>query len=171
MPIVACDLPDGTAIEQAMLDHADFRDSHRVRLTRTDRLVTDLFLAIFGHRPWWMTLALLLRHRFGAAIGLTATPSAELMRVTATPAVGGTIGGWPVFVLNDQELVAGRDNAHLDFRLSILTEHQANGTDLIVSTVCRTHNRFGRIYLAVIAPFHRFGIRLLIRRALAGGRL
>jgi hypothetical protein len=42
---------------------------------------------------------------------------------------------------------------------------------VIVSTICTVHNLFGKIYLFVIVPFHRVGVRFLISNAMAAGRL
>ena len=86
-------------------------------------------------------------------------------------AIGDKIGPWPLFNLTDNELVAGRDNKHLDFRLSVLKETRGAATDVVVSTVCTTHNAFGRLYLFFIIPFHKWGVRYLIARAIAAGRI
>ena len=173
MPIMACDLPAGTALDPDMLAHADFRDAFSVRLSQPGRPPAALFVAIFGHRPWWMKMVLIARHAIGSAFGLASSRPSDILSVTAgaNPGQGGSIGGWPLFWLDEQELVAGRDNRHMDFRLSLMTIDRATGQDLVVSTLCRTHNRFGRLYLAAIIPFHRWGLRLLVRRARAAGRL
>jgi hypothetical protein len=33
------------------------------------------------------------------------------------------------------------------------------------------HNRFGKAYLRIILPFHRFGVRMLLLNAVKAGRL
>jgi len=68
-------------------------------------------------------------------------------------------------------LVAGRDNKHMDFRLSIMKVRDSNGPSVVVSTVCLVHNRFGRYYLSSITPFHKFGLRKLMANAVAAERL
>ncbi len=40
--------------------------------------------------------------------------------VRSTYAVGDRIGPWPIFPISQKEIVAGRNNKHLDFRLSVL---------------------------------------------------
>jgi hypothetical protein len=42
---------------------------------------------------------------------------------------------------------------------------------VVVSTVCTVHNLFGKIYLFVIVPFHRSGVRSLMRNAVVAKRL
>ena len=78
---------------------------------------------------------------------------------------------WPIYYLGESELIAGRDNKHLDFRLSIHTHKSGQATFATVSTVCRAHNQFGRVYLRVIAPFHKWGVKRLLARAVSAGRL
>lgn len=41
----------------------------------------------------------------------------------------------------------------------------------VIATICTTHNTFGKIYLFFIIPFHKWGVRRLMSRAIAAGRL
>ncbi|MBI3513989.1 MAG: DUF2867 domain-containing protein [Proteobacteria bacterium] len=47
----------------------------------------------------------------------------------------------------------------------------AGGPSVVVSTLCQVHNAFGRCYLAAVIPFHKFGVRTLLTRAIKAGRL
>ena len=38
------------------------------------------------------------------------------------------------------------------------------GPILVVSTLCMVHNALGRLYLAAVIPFHKFGLRKLMAR-------
>jgi hypothetical protein len=86
-------------------------------------------------------------------------------------AVGEKIGPWPIFSISDNEIVAGRNNKHLDFRLSVLKQDEANASSVTVSTICTVHNLSGKIYLFFIVPFHRFGVKNLMANAIAAKRL
>lgn len=73
-----------------------------------------------------------------------------------------------IYSTSPTELVLGEDDKHLDFRVSVLCPAQASSAgrrQLIVSTVVHCHNRFGRFYIRVIAPFHRLLVRASLRRA------
>ena len=61
-------------------------------------------------------------------------------------------------------------NRHLDFRVSVLKRDMPEPS-VAISTLCTVHNRAGKIYLFFIVPFHRWGMRSLMRRAVAAGRL
>ena len=74
----------------------------------------------------------------------------------AAAARGSVIGYFPLLSKSAGELVVGEDDRHLDFRVAILLRTgAAGGREIVVVTVVRCHNRLGRTYLAVIAPFHR----------------
>jgi hypothetical protein len=73
-----------------------------------------------------------------------------------------------VVAFGKDELVTGRNDKHLDFRVSVIREA---GKRVVFSTAVMTHNTFGRTYLAAILPFHRFGVRGLRTNAAAAGRI
>jgi hypothetical protein len=69
------------------------------------------------------------------------------------------------------KLSRGRNNNHIDFRLSVLKAIDGDAASVVVSTVCTAHNVFGKIYLFFIVPFHRKGVRSLMSNAVAAKRL
>lgn len=169
----ACDIPIASGLEQSRVDAAYFCDAYRAPLSFARSSPVDCFFAIFGHRPGWMDFALNVRNRAASLAGLEAATSKELRNVERKHeyAVGDKIGVWPIFALTDTELIAGRNNSHLDFRLSVLKEGFGEASTVVVSTVCNVHNTFGKIYLCCVIPFHKWGLQLLIRRAVLAGRL
>ena len=173
MSVVECDVPAASALDRDLVGHCDFRDSYRVPLVHPERGMADIFFAVFGHTPFWMKAMLILRNAAMRLVGLEVPGVAEIMRpeVKAAYRVGDKIGPWPIFFIGDNEIIAGRDNKHMDFRLSILKASDGPASHLIVSTICSVHNLFGKIYLFLIIPFHRAGVRGLLARALRAGRL
>lgn len=172
MQVMECDAPAGSLLGDTAISQAFFRDSWSAPLSR-DRDVTSLFFAIFGHRPRWMTWTLLIRNKLASMAGLEAATTEEFLsaRQKNRYAVGDKIGIWPIYALSDTELVAGRDNSHLDFRVSVLKASGGDGPRVVVTTVCKVHNLAGRIYLFFIVPFHRLGLRQLLTNAVRAGRL
>ncbi len=104
-----------------------------------------------------MKAVLLTRNRIAAACGLDVPEASDIQNPVqkASYQVGDLIGPWPVFSLSENELIAGRDNRHLDFRLVLLREQRAGQWSVVVSTVCEVHNLSGRIHLFFIVPFHK----------------
>ena len=171
--VVACRVPIESGLDPAVVDAATYQDAYRCDLCRTDLGITDIFLAIFAHHPRWMRWLLVVRNRLASLAGLDAPQAAEVLQTRRQDryAVGETIGVWPIFALTEDEIIAGRDNTHLDFRVSVLRQRDGTGCKVVVSTVCAAHNRAGRLYLTLVVPFHRRGVRMLMERALAAGRL
>jgi hypothetical protein len=155
------------------MQHAYFRDSYRVPLSRRELGIVDIFFAIFAHHPLWMKLLLIARNKVAYLIGLDAPSASEILHVAIKDryAVGEKIGVWPIFWLSEDEVLAGRNNKHLDFRLSVLKVADGDGTSVVVSTICSVHNLSGKLYLFCIAPFHRYGVRKLMANALVARRL
>ena len=173
MPVVECDIPPASALSRDLIGNAYFHDSYRVPLRRPDLSIVDLFFALFGHTPLWMKLLLIGRNAAARLVGLEAPTVGEIMTPTVRKAyrVDDKIGPWPIFFIAENEIVAGRNNKHLDFRLSVLKEADGDTMSVVVSTVCAVHNVFGKIYLFFIIPFHRAGVRSLISNAVAARRL
>ncbi|MCV2365181.1 DUF2867 domain-containing protein [Paucibacter sp. DJ1R-11] len=173
MPVVECEVPSSSVLERRVIDAAYFRDAYRVPLRQEQAGMAEIFFAIFGQLPRWLKYSLIVRNRIATFCGLEAPTRSEIMNpeIKSSYVVGEKIGVWPIFALTPNELVAGRNNKHLDFRLSVLKEVRGEHSSVVVSTICTVHKRFGKVYLFFIVPFHRWGVQQLLSRALIGGRL
>jgi hypothetical protein len=173
MSVIECDVPCHSALGKDLIERADFRDAYRAPLSHSDLSVVEIFFAIFARRPGWMNLMLIARNKAAALAGLEVPTTAEIISMEKRDRyfVGEKIGPWPIFFLGSDELVAGRDNKHMDFRLSIMKMHDGITPSIVVSTLCMIHNKFGQYYLSSITPFHKFGLRRLMTSALAAQRL
>ena len=122
MSVVECDVPRHSALGKDLIERADFRDAYRAPLSRSDLDVVDIFFGIFGQRPGWMKLMLIARNKGAGLAGLEVPTTLEILHMEKRDRyfVGEKIGPWPIFFLRADELVAGRDNKHMDFRLSIM---------------------------------------------------
>lgn len=173
MTIVECEVPVSSVLERRLVDAAYFRDAYRAPLRKQGASMVEIFFAIFGQLPGWLKWALILRNWIASFCGLEAPTAEEIMHpeLKSSYLVGEKIGVWPIFAITSNELVAGRNNRHLDFRVSVLREFNGEQVNVVVSTICTVHNSFGRVYLFFITPFHRWGVQQLLTRALIGGRL
>lgn len=165
-------VPAESALNRHNVETAWFSDSYVAELKNPSLGVADLFEAVLGHHPWWVRTLLAIRNRAAGWAGLEVPPEAAIRRFERKSeyAVGDLIGPWPIFALTDNELIAGRDNSHLDFRLSVL-KLDLPAPSVAFSTICNVHNRSGKIYLFFIVQFHLWAMRQLMQRAIAAGRL
>jgi hypothetical protein len=173
MHVIECDVPSSSALGRDLIENADFHDCYRAPLARPELGIIDIFFALFGHTPLWMKLLLIARNAAARLAGLEVPTVGEIIKPTVRSEyyVGEKIGPWPIFFIGDHEIVAGRNNKHMDFRLSVLKAIDGDAISVVVSTVCTVHNVFGRIYLFFIIPFHRHGVRSLMSNAVVAKRL
>ncbi|MFN3402106.1 MAG: DUF2867 domain-containing protein, partial [Ferrovibrio sp.] len=81
--------------------------------------------------------------------------------------------GLPVLQESPTDVIVGVNDDHLDFRTQFRTDTIRLGPDgpdlgmITVSTIVRTHNRLGRVYLAIAMPFHKLVVRSLLTRVAA----
>ena len=174
--VQACELPALSVLRMLDPDFvrlAYFQDGYRTRLRRSSAGPVDIFQSVFSHYPTWMKVVLIARKRLASLAGLEAPTASEIMtpEMKSLYSVGEQIGPWPIYALSGSELIAGRDNSHLDFRLSVLRETNGESVSAVISTVCRVHNTFGKAYLFFVIPFHKWGVRRLIKSAVTAGRL
>jgi hypothetical protein len=78
-----------------------------------------------------------------------------------------TIGIFPILTETPDRLVAGFNDKHLDFRLVVDVATSGVGQRITATTLVKTHNRLGRIYLAMILPFHRMIVPAMLRQVAA----
>lgn len=174
MPIAfSKEIPTASKLADVFAPTGWFQDAHCAPLTTWHARMPELFFAIFGHHASWMKAALIVRNRLAARWGLDVPRDDEILApvIKASYAVGDRIGPWPIFAIFDDEIIAGRDNRHLNFRVSVLRQHCEGGDTVTVSTICRPHNVAGKVYLTAIAPFHVFGMRWLLANAVKHGRI
>lgn len=173
MAVVKCDVPMSSALDRSWVLRAYFRDAYRAPLNHSGARLQDIYFAVFAHLPWWMKWILIVRNRVATWFGLSAPTTEEVLHIEVKEGyrVGNKIGLWPIFGLSENELIVGRDNKHLDFRLSVLKLPEGERASAVFSTVCSVHNRYGKIYLFFIVPFHAWGLQRLIASAIAAGRL
>ena len=173
MTVTECDVPSSSVLDRSLIGRADFRDSYQVRLSRSELDIVDIFFGIFAYLPLLLKVALIVRNKLASLIGLEAPTASEILHLEIRDnySVGDKIGVWPIFFLGDNEIVAGRDNRHMDFRLSVLKRPDGDAMSVVVTTVCTVRNRFGKYYLWVIVPFHKRGVQRLMSNAVVAKRL
>ena len=124
---------------------------------------------LFAHQADWVGKLLKLRDLLVARFGLK---TAKQLRASGAAEPGGgreRVDIFRIFTRSAHEIILGENDSHLDFRLSVLqqTRHTRDGRSrfLVLSTVVQCHNRLGRLYILLIAPFHKLVVRSSLRRA------
>lgn len=161
-------LPAGTLI--ANVPFRDYVDAFRVGVDAGRVPDVDTFARAFvDGMPSWV--AALMRTR-DAAVGLLglkrsidAPPS---VRPDEPIAAGAFLAFVRVLDRDGDEILAGEDDRHLDFRVSFLYGRAAESPDgtasVTLTTVVRFHNALGRAYFVPVAPMHRRITRAMLSK-------
>ena len=142
----------------SLLAGAQFIDAFSVTIDGTGLDARTAASRMFGHLPGWVRGLLALRDLIVKPFGLTTTKQARQLS-------GNRVGMFPVLSETPQRIVAGFDDGHLDFRAVVDVVISGGSQRVTATTVVLTHNLLGRVYLTIIAPFHRLIVRSALRRA------
>lgn len=155
------------------LPEADFADAYEVIVPTSDVSPEETYHAIMNSMPDWFRNLFKLRNKLVRPFGLTAPTSNELDTMVPKEAyeIGDRIGVFEFYGRTENEVIAGADDRHLDFRLSVFRSHEGKNDRISVTTLVQRHNLAGRVYLRSILPFHELGVRSLLRNAAELGRL
>jgi hypothetical protein len=142
--VTATDLPAPSQL-RGRISSNDFLDCYSVASDLSPRQAATVITEF----PRWARFLLLIRRAVTSPFGLS----------NDGPPASDKLGAFPVESETDDELIAGFNDKHLDFRISVLSQ---NGR-VFLATWVHPHNLGGRLYLKSILPFHI----LIARNALA----
>ncbi|MEL6993920.1 MAG: DUF2867 domain-containing protein [Pseudomonadota bacterium] len=124
----------------------DFIDCYTVAADATPRQAAEIITSF----PGWAQGLLVIRRFVTAPFGLS----------NDGPAADDKLGPFPVELENDNEIIAGFDDKHLDFRVCVFSRDG----EVSLATWVHTNNFGGRAYLAAIMPFHILIAKDALRR-------
>lgn len=172
MPSVAepVALPAGSLVAQ--LGFTSYSDAYRVALDPERVPDVDAFARMFvKNPPGWIRSLMGARDAVVGIFGLKKSSDAPRSSAAAGPvAIGDFLGFFRVTERSDNEIIAGEDDRHLDFRVSFLYERDEHGCHGTISTVVRFNNGFGRAYFFPVAPVHRLIVPAMLDRTSRGAR-
>ncbi len=138
--VTAIDLPEESALHRHV-GPGDFLDCYSVASNMPARTAAEIIVAF----PGWVRLLQGVRGLVALPFGLSQDG----------PKAQDKVGPFPVELSSDTEVIAGFDDKHLEFRVSVMSR---NGS-VSLATWVHPHNLGGRIYLAAIMPFHIMVVR------------
>lgn len=145
MRVTATPLPAQSALH-ARRESTDFLDCYTV----TSALPVRQAANIIADFPSWARFLLLIRRIVTAPFGLN----------NDGPTADDKMGIFPIESETPTEVIAGFDDKHLNFRVSVI-KHDGQ---ISLATWVAPHNIGGRLYLKAIMPFHIAIVRNALRR-------
>lgn len=144
MRVTATPLPAQSALHR-YIGAGDFLDCYSVASDMQARAAAEVITDF----PGWAQGLLMIRRVITAPFGLSQDG----------PEADDKLGPFPVELDTPTEVIAGFDDKHLNFRVSVCSD----AGRVSLATWVHPHNIGGRAYLAAIMPFHI----LVARNALA----
>lgn len=133
--VMAAELPAHSQL-QSRKSATDFLDCYSVKSSLPPRRAAEIITDF----PSWANFLLQVRRVVTTPFGLS----------NDGPEAPDKIDPFPVETENDNELIAGFNDKHLNFRVSVMS-HDGR---VLLATWVHPHNIGGRIYLKAIMPFH-----------------
>jgi hypothetical protein len=149
--VIATELPAESALHSRVTP-GDFLDCFSVASNMTARQATEIIVNF----PWWARSLVSIRNLLTSPFGLSADGLDAPDKV----------GAFPVEMETDLETIAGFNDRHLEFRISVY----AQDARIFLATWVHPHNLGGRLYLKTILPFHILIARDALARVGHGGQ-
>jgi len=166
MSILECSFPNESLISNE-LKSADFHDSYQLLSLENDLDPLDIYLLMVSNTPQWINTLLSLRNKVVNVFGLIDVGRlGEINYAQLTNKnnlIGQKLDLFEIENFNKNEMVLILNDKHLDIKISILKKVNSSKFDVIVSTIVHFHNGFGKIYMALISPFHKIVVKRLMK--------
>lgn len=142
----------------------DYADSYMAEMDFGAHTVDYLTAKFFISIPGWAKSLLKLRNFLVRFIGLHGDGLPQVDE--PDPAVRYEPGNQAVFFTvlsrNENEIVMGEQDKHLDFRTSMLIDRESKR--IYVNTIVHFHNALGRNYFKPVKPFHKLIIKSMLKK-------
>lgn len=162
------------AVIHATLAGAHFFDAYTTRDPRPATNALQTWLNVVARTPLWTKRLMAARNQLVRLVGLTGAGQLQDMHPPASGGsprhacsyrVGDRVGIFLIRHLSDTEVVMAQNDKHLNVQVSLVKHSNPDGSAMVVlSTVVHIHNLLGHAYMAIVTPFHRRIVRVMLQR-------
>ncbi|WP_170270116.1 DUF2867 domain-containing protein [Heliorestis acidaminivorans] len=159
-------LPKESVIKGSLAT-VDYIDSYRIPWPEgLEQDVVALIHRLFTSAPTWTTALTEVRNKVVRYFGIKVPESHSQMTPYDFDFSPGNQGGFfRVYERNDNEIVVGDNDKHLNFRISFMIDREESRAWAVVSTAVQFHNWLGRAYFLPVRPFHRLMVPAMLKSA------
>lgn len=157
------------SLAEKSFNRTDYADAYTCGFTSNRQFaVEDLVLAFFKSSTNFGAVLMKLRNSLMKPFGIKVTTekNGREQRENFTVTPGKAIGLFKVFAVNNNEVLMGEDDKHVNFRISFLLleeDKSAYTYTFTLSTVVLINNRFGRLYFFPVKFFHKLIVAAMMR--------
>lgn len=150
------------AWKSLLLPGAQFADQFAIRIAGAALDAETAARRALGRSPGWIRWLMAWRNRLVKPFGLKTGPGKD----DPLPA---RIGTFPVVSRGADHVLLGLNDKHLDFRILVeVTDLGGGEQEVSALTLVETHNVLGRLYLAVVMPFHKLIVPAMLAQVSRG---
>lgn len=155
------DIPENSILKKD--DSFEFIDAYQKTFydSNDEVDIQKICKLFFTSDPKWIDKLFSFRNKIVKLFGLKVTGNItdkKQLIANLKCKSGEQIGLFKIFSVNQEEIILGEDDKHLDFRLSLFLENinpESNEKLLTISTSVRFNNNFGKLYFIPVKPFHK----------------
>jgi hypothetical protein len=149
-------------------DNPDYSDFYRILINNKENLTIDYLAAkFFLCFPFWVKFLLRTRNFIVGFFGLQggSLKKLQLPEKTVYYPVGSKVILFSVINRNEDEILMGEEDKHLNFFTSVILEKLPNSNKayLYSSTTVKYNNFAGRFYFFFVKPFHKLIIKTQLK--------
>lgn len=142
------------------LSRLDYADTFSV--TNHENSLEEITILVLGQAPDWIKSLFQLRNYLVRLVGIQPISKPE---VIIDYKVGGSIVFFDIYKIENNFVLLGKNDKHLDFRVCISNSNEEK-QNIKVTTVVQFHNAKGKLYFSVIKPFHKMIVRSMVKNAI-----
>lgn len=168
MNIIKTTLPEASILNQSTFDYVDSFSGTYLDM-ENEITSADIGKAFFTASPKWIGALFELRNRIVSLFGLKTSGkpnNRQALLDSFQCAPDERLGLFKVYHRDENEVILGEDDKHLNFRVSVFKagdETDKISKTLTVSTIVQYNNWFGKLYFFPVKPFHQLIVPSMVK--------
>ena len=127
--------------------------------------IKDLAFEMFSYTPNWVNSLMKLRDFLVGRFGLKTSDQIQKAKQQIL-AIGEPYPMFKVIDFNDEEIMFGENDQHLNFVTSVALTQSGNNYELFSLTAVKFNNGFGRLYFTFVKPFHALIVKSMLKNTI-----
>jgi hypothetical protein len=136
------------------IENIDYTDTFRIELTQ-DNNIKYLYLKLLNTKSKTVEFLMSLRNKIMSILGAKKV----IKETKGDFAVGNTVGLFKIYFIDEKEIISGLKDNHLDFCISFYKKDNK----VILSTLVKYNNTFGKVYMNIVKPFHKLIVKNMLK--------
>jgi len=146
-------LPQDTKVFN-FIENIDYTDTFSTEL-RQDSDIKDLYLRLVNTKSKTIDFLMSLRNKIMSIFGAKTV----INETKGDFSVGNSVGLFKIYYIDEKEIISGLKDSHLDFCISFYKIDNK----VLLSTLVKYNNTFGRVYMNIIKPFHKLIVKNMLK--------